>query len=118
MRSNELSINEFGFVQSFENIEAEIAPGETKDVQFPDGSMIRFKALKEDHDPTDRGSAIRVLHDHHEKGEVVTGIFYVDPNKQTFHDIANTVDKPLYQLNDAELRPAPATLTAVMERYT
>jgi 2-oxoglutarate ferredoxin oxidoreductase subunit beta len=118
MRTNELSVNDFGFVQSFENIEADIPRGTAKDVQFPDGSMIRFKTLKEDHDPTDRESAIRVLHAHHEKGEVLTGIFYVDPAKESFQDIANTVNKPLHQLTDAELRPSKAVLEAVMEQYT
>jgi 2-oxoglutarate ferredoxin oxidoreductase subunit beta len=118
MRGHEQAINEIGFVQSFENIEAEIEPGTAKDVQFPDGSMVRFRTLAENHDPTDRDSALKLLHTHYEKGEVLTGMFYLNPSATTLMDVANSVDKPMYELSDADLRPTADTLSKIMEIYS
>ncbi len=118
MRSNDKRVNDIGFVQSFEHIEEDVAPGETKDIQFPDGSVIRVKAVDGSHDPTDRTAAMHLLHEHHEKGEVLTGMFYLNPNVQTMQSISNTVDKPFYKLTDAEIRPGKDVLDKVMDRYT
>ena len=53
-------------------------------------------------------------HRHHEaRGEVVTGLLYVDPDADDLHGQLNTVDRPLNRLGDAELCPGAAALEAI-----
>ena len=47
------------------------------------------------------------------RGEVVTGLLYVDPDSDDLHAALNTVDAPLNALGDAELVPGNAALAAV-----
>jgi 2-oxoglutarate ferredoxin oxidoreductase subunit beta len=50
----------------------------------------------------------------HEKGEVLTGVFYVDTQKPTFIDLLNLVDQPLSSLPESVTRPSKDVLSKVM----
>lgn len=117
MKEHSTELNVFGFVQSMEHIEEEIGPGETRDVQFPDGSMVRFTTLADDHDPTDRDSATAKLHQYYEKETILTGVFYINSEKATMGDVANMTDTPLAMLPDEDLRPSADVLNTIMSRH-
>jgi 2-oxoglutarate ferredoxin oxidoreductase subunit beta len=53
------------------------------------------------------------LQEHQAKGEIVTGLLYVDPEAEDLHDYLGTIDKPLNQLGDADLTPGSAALHAL-----
>jgi 2-oxoglutarate ferredoxin oxidoreductase subunit beta len=50
---------------------------------------------------------------HQARGEIVTGLLYVDPEAGDLHDHLHTVHKPLNQLTDQELVPGSAALAAI-----
>ena len=75
--------------------------------------LLRLRKLAPDYDPTDRLSAISHLQLHQARGEVVTGLLYVDPGAEDLHDHLHTVQMPLNQLGDAELVPGSAALAAI-----
>jgi len=50
------------------------------------------------------------LQEHAAKGEVVTGLLYVDPEPQDLHASLNTVDVPLNRLSEADLVPGAEAL--------
>jgi 2-oxoglutarate/2-oxoacid ferredoxin oxidoreductase subunit beta len=85
------------------------------DVTMHDGSHLRLRKLEEDYDPTDRINAIRRLNEAHEKGEVLTGVFYVNPKAPTFIDLLNITDDPLATLPESVVRPSREALEQVME---
>jgi 2-oxoglutarate/2-oxoacid ferredoxin oxidoreductase subunit beta len=114
MQEHDEPINELGFVPSFEDIEVEYDHGTTLDVKMHDGSSLRLRKIREDYDPTDKISAVRNLMDAHEKGEVLTGVFYVDTQKPTFTDLLNLVDQPLSSLPESVTRPSKETLDKIM----
>ncbi len=61
-KEHEEPLHEVGFVPRLPEIEVEQKPGETTRVQLHDGSWITLKALRhEEHDVTDRVSALRLL---------------------------------------------------------
>jgi 2-oxoglutarate/2-oxoacid ferredoxin oxidoreductase subunit beta len=78
---------------------------------------MRLRKLHEDYDPTDRTAAIRMLMDVHEKGEVLTGVFYVDTQKPDFATLLNMVDEPLATLSEERTRPSREVLSAIMEAH-
>ena len=51
----------------------------------------------------------------HDKGEVLTGVFYVNPEAPNFLDMLNVVDQPLATLPDSVTRPGKDVLDACME---
>ena len=114
MQEHDEPINELGFVPSFEDIEVEYDHGTTLDVRMHDGSSLRLRKIREDYDPTNRIAAVKTLMDAHEKGEVLTGVFYVDTEKPTFTDLLNLVDQPLSSLPESVIRPSKEVLDKVM----
>jgi 2-oxoglutarate ferredoxin oxidoreductase subunit beta len=114
LQEHDEPINEIGFVPSFEDIHVEYAPGEVLDVQMHDGSSLRLRKLVEDYDPTDKTKAVSALMQAHEKGEVLTGVFYIDTKKATFIDQLNMVDVPLATLPESLTRPPREALDNLM----
>ena len=51
----------------------------------------------------------------HDKGEVLTGLFYVNTKAPTFLDMLNMVDQPLAILPESLTRPGREALEAAME---
>jgi 2-oxoglutarate ferredoxin oxidoreductase subunit beta len=116
MQEHDVPIAETGFVPAFEDIAVEYDPGTTVNVRMHDGSQLRLKKLQEDYDPTDRSKAIEALMHHAERGEVLTGIFYVETDKPSFTELLNLVDEPLATLAEERVRPAKSVLDDVMKR--
>ena len=114
LQEHDEAINEIGFVPSFEDIEIDYSSGEVFDVQMHDGSSLRLRKLLEDYDPTDRAKAVHTLMDAHEKGEVLTGVFYIDTKKPSFIDLLNVVDEPLATLPESVTRPPKNALDSLM----
>jgi len=68
-----------------------------------------------DFDPTDRQAALTMLEAADAKGEVLTGVLFVNTNKPTFIDLLNMVDEPVGTLPQSRTRPPKAALDEVME---
>src|SRR6201986_1739604 len=106
MQEHEEAISEIGFVPHFEEIDVEYDPGTTINVQIHDGSHLRLRKLHEDYGPTGRVTAVKALMEAHEKGEALTGVFYLDTQKPNFTELLNLVDEPLATLPQGRVRPS------------
>src|SRR5271166_3399285 len=115
MKDHEEPIQDISFVPAFEEINVDYDPGATVEVTMHDGSRLRLTKLEEDYDPTNKVRAITRLTEAHDKGEVLTGVFYVNPEAPNFIDMLNVVDQPLATLPDSMTRPGKEVLDAVME---
>jgi 2-oxoglutarate ferredoxin oxidoreductase subunit beta len=51
----------------------------------------------------------------HEKGEVLTGVFYVNTKLPSFLEMLNLVDQPLATLPESMTRPGREALEAAMD---
>src|SRR5438093_1038612 len=108
-------LEDLSFVPFFEDISVDYDPGTTKEISLHDGSKLLLKKLSKDYDPTNKVEALRVLTEAHDKGEVVTGLFYVDTQRPTFLDLLNLVEEPLATLPESRVRPPKSALDEVME---
>jgi 2-oxoglutarate/2-oxoacid ferredoxin oxidoreductase subunit beta len=115
MKDHEEPLQNINFIPAFEEIDVEYEAGTTFEVTMHDGSRLRLRKLEKNYDPTDRVQAIRRLHEAKDKGEVLTGVFYVNPNAPTFMDQLNVTDEPLATLPESVVRPGPQVLEQVME---
>lgn len=109
-------INEIGFIETQDDIKVDYAAGDSQDIQLHDGSWIRLKKLSEDHDPTDRMSALRVIEESRRKKEYVTGLIFVDRTpRPSLVQVERMTPTPLAQLPDEMLRPSKDKLDHAMD---
>jgi len=115
VRDHDEPLEDLSFVPFFEDISVDYDPGTTQEIALHDGSRLLLKKLAKDYDPTNKAEALRVLTESHDKGEVVTGLFYVDTKRPSFLDLLNLVDEPLATLPESRVRPPKSALDEVME---
>jgi len=115
VKDHEESLQEVSFVPHFEDIAVDYDAGSTLDVTMHDGSHLRLRKLEENYDPTSRLNALTRLTEAHERGEVLTGVFYVNPQAPSFLDMLNLTDQPLATLPESVTRPGREVLEAAME---
>ena len=117
VKEHEEVLQEVGFIPYFEDIDVQYDPGAMIDVTMHDGSHLHLRKLEEDYDPKDKIHALTRLTEAHDKGEVLTGVFYVNPQAANFIEMLNVVDQPLATLPDSVTRPSKEVLDAVMEEW-
>ena len=115
MKEHEEVLQELDFVPYFEDISVEIPEGEVRDVQLHDGSHLRIRKLARDFDPADRFQALQALEESEAKGEVLTGVLYLNTNKPTFLDLLNLTPEPVATLPESKVRPTKAVLDSLMD---
>ncbi|HEX6910814.1 MAG TPA: 2-oxoacid:ferredoxin oxidoreductase subunit beta, partial [Longimicrobium sp.] len=88
-------------------------------VTMHDGSVVRFRGLDADYDPTDPDRAYATVHRLQAAGEVVTGLLYVDPRggEDEMHALNGTDARPLVDLPYEELCPGSAALEELMGEF-
>ena len=79
-------------------------------VEQHDGSKLALRKLAADYELHDRGAALGFLQHHAAKGQIVTGLLYVEPDPEDLHAHLRTIDVPLNALNEKELCPGQAAL--------
>lgn len=115
VKDHDEPLGDIAFVPFFEDIDIDYEAGTTKAVTMHDGSTLLLHKLERDYDPTDKVGSLTVLHAMGMKGELPTGILYVEQERPHFLDLLNTVDEPLAWLPVGRVRPPKAVLDEIME---
>jgi 2-oxoglutarate ferredoxin oxidoreductase subunit beta len=115
MKDHEQALHELDFVPHYDDIAVDIPEGEVMDVELHDGSHLRIRKLGREYDPTNRAAAAATLEQAESKGEVLTGVLYVNTTKPTFVELLNMSDSTLATLPESSTRPGKAVLDQVME---
>jgi 2-oxoglutarate ferredoxin oxidoreductase subunit beta len=115
VKDHEEILNEVDFVPFYEDISAEIAEGEVKEVEMHDGSKLRIKKLGRDYDPTSKFDALKMIEEANKNGEILTGVYYVDTAKPNFLDMLSIDEAPLATLPESRVRPPKEALNEAME---
>lgn len=115
VKEHEEWIHEVGFVPNAREIKVDYPEGEAKAIELHDGSMITLKKMERDYDPTDRAAALQLLEEAKKKGQILTGLFYVNPETKPLAEELGLVEKPLIGLEIDELRPGKEELNQVMQ---
>ena len=101
------------FVPIMQEITTRYAPGKTQEVTMHDGSVIHLHKVSEALDPFDRRSAMCALEDHRNDGSILTGLIYLDKNTRDLHDMLETSQRPLNQLEEVDLCPGNKMLVNI-----
>ncbi len=105
------------FVPEKTEITVSYGEGESRSVELHDGSHLNLSKLASGWDPSDKDSAVRKLHEARAKGEILTGLIYIDPESTELHEILNTVAAPLNTLSEKDLIPGRSVLEEINASY-
>jgi len=104
VKDHDEQIQDVTFIPFFEEIHVDYEPGTMKEVELHDGSHLVLKKLAEDHDPTDRIGAMRLIEEARERNQLLTGLLYIDEDAQDFATREHLPSRPLRDYDEAELR--------------
>src|SRR5271154_6489293 len=116
-RQHELRATQTDFVPPASEILAQIGQNGAVNVTMHDGSVVRFKGVPPNYDPTNRGKVMDYLEEHQGKGEVVTGLLYLDESVPDLHEMNKTTDIALTKVPYQKLCPGAAELDRLQEDF-
>src|ERR1700694_831679 len=105
VREHNEAVNRLDFISSRMPIEVEYEPGTVEVVEQHDGSRLTLRKLAADYEISDRAAALGFLQHHATKGQIVTGLLYMQKDSDDLHAHLHTVDVPLNSLSEKELCP-------------
>ena len=101
-----------------EEISVNYAEGKSIEVNVHDGSKMLLHKLNKSYDPGSRRKAMGKINDSRDKGEIITGLIYLDQNEEDLHDTLLTTEKPLNQLKKKDLTPGLKKLRQVNKSFS
>jgi 2-oxoglutarate ferredoxin oxidoreductase subunit beta len=116
-REHEVEAVEADFVPLRREITLEETGEDVRSVQMHDGATVRLRSTSPDYDPTNRESAYAHVRACQARGEIATGLLFVNEDGREMHDYLRTPQGPLVDLPYDKLCPGASALDKLMERY-
>ncbi len=113
VREHNEAVNRMDVIPPRDAINVKYPPGTTVKVAQHDGSVLSLHKLADLYNPNNRAQALGYLQARQARGQVVTGLLYIDPDSGDLHDALETVDTPLNALSGADLTPGSKALAAI-----
>jgi 2-oxoglutarate ferredoxin oxidoreductase subunit beta len=113
VRAHNEAVNRLDFMPHRDAITTMYKAGEVIEVTQHDGSVLRLRKLAQGYDAGDRLAAMAHIASHASRGEILTGLLYVQPDADDLHATLNTIDVPLNRLGTRELCPGSAALASI-----
>jgi 2-oxoglutarate ferredoxin oxidoreductase subunit beta len=113
VREHNEAVNRLDFISQRMPIEVRQEPGTVEIVEQHDGSKLALRKLAADYDLHDRTAALGFLQHHAAKGQIVTGLLYMEKESEDLHAHLHTVKAPLNTLNAKDLCPGQSALDKI-----
>jgi len=113
VREHNEAVNRLDVITGRTPITVDYAPGTVQVVEQHDGTKLALRKVDADYDVHDRLAAMSFLQKHAAKGQVVTGLLYVDAEAEDLHRHLNTVEAPLNTLGEKDLCPGSTALEKI-----
>src|SRR5262245_31925801 len=113
VREHNDAVNRLDVLVGRDPIHVDYAPHTEQVQEEPEGTKPALRKLDADYDPHDRLGAQNFLQRHAAKGQIVTGLLYVDPEAEDLHSHLDTVETPLNALDERALCPGSAALEKI-----
>jgi 2-oxoglutarate ferredoxin oxidoreductase subunit beta len=117
VRDHMEAIETLDYVPYESEITVEYEAGAEAQVAMHDGSKLYLRKLANDWDPFDRFSALHKLNESRQRGEILTGLIFIDESSRDFHELLGTSQTPLNKLAESDLCPGNTTLQAINAQY-
>jgi 2-oxoglutarate ferredoxin oxidoreductase subunit beta len=117
VRKQAQKATETDFVEEASEILATIGTNGAVNVTMHDGSVVSFKQVPPDYDPSDRERVFSYLHEQQGKGSIVTGLLYIDETVPDLHELSETPDFSLNEVPYEKLCPGSSALQSLQEDF-
>jgi 2-oxoglutarate ferredoxin oxidoreductase subunit beta len=108
---------ETDFVPLRAEIKTNYAEGAVKAITMHDGSVVKLRKVEDSYDASDRRAVVDYIAETSARGEIATGLLYLEEAGDDMHGFANTVDTPLVQLPYETLCPGSAALDDLQKEW-
>jgi 2-oxoglutarate ferredoxin oxidoreductase subunit beta len=116
-RQHQTVATETDFVPPASEIRAEIGGEGVTSVTMHDGSIVNFTRVPKNYDPTDRRLVNDYLRDHQSRGEIPTGLLFIDETVGGMHELSGTVPVALSRVPYDNLCPGSKALNALQDEF-
>jgi 2-oxoglutarate ferredoxin oxidoreductase subunit beta len=113
IRDHNEAVNRLDFWPNREAINIDYSEGTVIEVPQHDGSIIKLRKTHPEYDPTDRINAMTNIQAHAAKGEVLTGLLYVNPDSEDLHAHLDTFPTAFNTLTEKDLCPGAGMLERI-----
>ncbi len=113
VREHNEAVNFLDFMIGRAPIHVDYAPGTVELVEQHDGTTLALRKLNSEYDVHDRLAAMNFIQHHANKGQIVTGLLYVESEADDLHGHLNTIGAPLNALGEKELCPGSSALEKI-----
>lgn len=117
VREHNEAIGRLDLVPQREEIVVETSEGQTTSVRMHDGSLVRLHKLDDSYDPRDAEGALTTLRKRYAKGQVATGLLYIDEEDADLHELLNTTGQPLNAVPMSDLSPGRKALSDINKSF-
>jgi 2-oxoglutarate/2-oxoacid ferredoxin oxidoreductase subunit beta len=117
IRKSKQEVISTGFVPLQQEIATQYEPGSVRPVTMHDGTTVYLRKVDASYDPTNRAGAFAHLSERHAKGEVATGLLYLEEDGSDVHAREKTVATPMRDLPFDQLCPGSSQLEKLMGEY-
>jgi 2-oxoglutarate ferredoxin oxidoreductase subunit beta len=115
VKEHEEELQDVSFIPYYEEVAVDYEEGTATDVRLHDGSHLVLRKLAHDeHDPTDRLAAFRLIEEGHSSGQLITGLLYARPDQADLVEHERLSSRPLRELGEDDLRLSREQFAAVM----
>ena len=105
------------FVPLRQEIKASSGSSPAMAVTMHDGSVVQFRAVEEGYDPSNRDAAYAHVRRLQSRGEVATGLLFIDESAPDMHGNAGTVAEALVDVPFEQLCPGSAALEELQREF-
>jgi len=113
VREHNEAVNFLDFMTGRPPIHVDYAPGTVEYVEQHDGTTLALRKLNAEYDVHDRLAAMNFIQHHAAKGQIVTGLLYVEVESEDLHSHLDTVETALNGLGENDLCPGSAALDKI-----
>ena len=105
------------YVPPSEEIKTAYDAGDMMPVELHDGGTIQLRKLDDNYDPRDRAAAFAKVLASQENDEIITGLLYINEDRDDMHAHKRLEDRPLNQIPYSELNPGAMKLAEIQATF-
>ena len=117
MREHEVKEIETDFVPWQQEISMPHPKDDAREITMHDGSVVRFRSVPAGYDPHHRQKVEEYVRERHDRGEIATGLLYVNETSLDVHEMNNTPEVALAKIPFSSLCPGSSALAKLQEDF-
>jgi len=117
VRAHNHAMGPLDFVEEKQEITADFPEGSSAAIEMHDGSRLMLYKIDGTHDPRDADLAIETIRKNAKRGEIATGLLYVNENQEDLHAVLASTNRPLNAVDCKELCPGSKALAGINARF-